>query len=281
MTECSPPSVLNGLERDLEGVYAYSFDNQGQADEIRLRQSVAEAEYDDYFTEISRHHSIPVMYREVDLLLSRLPRDAVVLDVGGCWGWHWLRLPDIRPDLKVVIVDMIRDNFRHARRLLAGLVGRNVFLVHGDGGKLHFEDNSFDAYWSVQALQHVPDFEAAVGEAHRVLKPGGIYAEYHLNIAGLVHLIYKIFGKAYHIEGAIPGYLYLSRMTSERQALVSRIFGASVHSRFTEVLFTPEFGFHHPGRQGSLLGRLDARLSSGSRRFSWIAHQHSLHAVKE
>lgn len=42
-----------------------------------------------------------------------------------------------------------------------------------DAERLPFADNSFDVFYSNGVLHHTPDTEAAIREAHRVLKPGG------------------------------------------------------------------------------------------------------------
>jgi len=60
-------------------------------------------------------------------------------------------------------------------------ISRQHFAVYGmkadfalsDAERLPFVDNSFDVYYSNGVLHHTPGTEAAVREAHRILKPGG------------------------------------------------------------------------------------------------------------
>ena len=57
-----------------------------------------------------------------------------------------------------------------------------VKFVFGFSEKMPFEEDSFDAIISVNALDHVDDFEASVAEIKRVLKPGGkmrFHLHYH------------------------------------------------------------------------------------------------------
>jgi len=46
-------------------------------------------------------------------------------------------------------------------------------LRNEDATQLTFEDNSFNQVISFEVLEHIPDFNAALQETHRVLRPGG------------------------------------------------------------------------------------------------------------
>ena len=54
----------------------------------------------------------------------------------------------------------------------ADLDGAHEVAIHGDGA-LAAEGGSVDIVASFQVLEHVPDVERYLSEAHRVLKPGG------------------------------------------------------------------------------------------------------------
>lgn len=68
-------------------------------------------------------------------------------------------------DLTEAAVELARKNFA-----AAGVGGE--FRV-SDAENLDFPDASFDVVYSHGVLHHTPDIEAAVGEIHRVLRPGG------------------------------------------------------------------------------------------------------------
>lgn len=49
----------------------------------------------------------------------------------------------------------------------------NVAFETGDATALRFEDDSFDAIVCSEVLEHLPDYDAALAEMRRVLKPDG------------------------------------------------------------------------------------------------------------
>ncbi|HDY68104.1 MAG TPA: class I SAM-dependent methyltransferase [Candidatus Scalindua sp.] len=272
--------ILNGLKLGSDGIYSYSFNNKDQEEEIRLRKKVASRDYQNYLDVISHSHSIPVMDKEVRTFLGSIPDNGDIIDVGGGWGWHWRDVELLRPDILVIIVDFIRENLQHAAKLLGNKINRNVFLVHGDALSLIFRDNTFDGYWSVQTLQHIPNFHKAVEEAYRVLKPGALFANYSLNEQSLISLIYGLFSKTYHISGTESGSFYLSRASEEQLSIVNDYFCNKAQKRFTEVLFKPELGIRFPGKERSISGKVDSCLSSNSALLSSIARQQSYHTTK-
>ena len=219
------------------------------------------------------------MEREVRAFFGDVPAHGVLVDVGGGWAWHWRRLDVERPDVSVVVVDFVRENLRHAARMLGALVNRQVFLVHGDATTLPFPSSVFDGYWSVQALQHIPDFEQAVTEAHRVLRPNGQFACYSLNRAKLLELAYRLMRRPYHVRGKRPGSFFLARGSAQEAIVVERVFRSPVTCRYTEVLFHPDFGLR-TGGDASWIGRADGYLSSRLPLFAWIARQRSYHVRK-
>ncbi len=68
-------------------------------------------------------------------------------------------------DLTEASIELARKRFE-----LFGLKGE--FRV-ADAERLDFADESFDLVYSHGVLHHTPDIDAAIGEIHRILKPGG------------------------------------------------------------------------------------------------------------
>ena len=81
--------ILMDSKLGSDGIYSSKFSNSDQNKEIVFRETISNLKYDNYLETISRHHFIPVMDWEVRRILKNLPKKAIILDIGGCWGWHW------------------------------------------------------------------------------------------------------------------------------------------------------------------------------------------------
>jgi SAM-dependent methyltransferase len=95
--------------------------------------------------------------------LDRLAGAGPVLDVGcgrGYWMEHLARLG-------VASVGVEHDPAR------AALAGRFGPVVAGDGAALPVADGSVGLVWCLHVLHHLPDPAGVLGEARRVLRPGG------------------------------------------------------------------------------------------------------------
>ncbi len=253
--------------------------SSNQSIEQALRERVAAGAGGDYLRTIARNHSMPVMDGELDRFLGSLPSGASILDIGGCWGWHWRRLRTTRPDVRVTIIDFVHANLTHARNVLGPLVDDQVFLVHADATALPFPAAAFDGVWTVQTLQHIPDFNRACTEASRVLSPGGRFVNYSLHITPMNQVIYRLLNRRFHVDGAVPGAFHLTRANDQQRQVVAGLF-SDVTERFTECSFHPDLRFTRSGRSGDPLGRLDARLGDLAWLGRLIARQRSWHGIK-
>ena len=73
--------ILSDLQLGEDGIYSHDFKNIELDAEVKLRELVASHNYQDYLHEISKHHSVPVMDSEVILFLSRIPKNASIIEV--------------------------------------------------------------------------------------------------------------------------------------------------------------------------------------------------------
>jgi ubiquinone/menaquinone biosynthesis C-methylase UbiE len=92
-----------------------------------------------------------------------------VLEV-GCGTGRWLA--DLAPERRDLCgVDLSEGMLNEARRPCDDLQ-----LVQGRGSRLPFSRETFDLVICVNAIHHFDDARAFVGEARRLLQPGGILA---------------------------------------------------------------------------------------------------------
>jgi SAM-dependent methyltransferase len=100
-----------------------------------------------------------------------LPDDArTVADVGCASGYGTAALIGTgRPPRRVVGVERDAFHLGEAARLYPWLT-----VVEGDATALPFDDGSLDAVVMLDVLEHVPEPRAALTEARRVLRPGGV-----------------------------------------------------------------------------------------------------------
>jgi len=273
--------LLSQMQLGDDGIYGYAFTNVEQAVELEMRERVAASSSDHPLAKIAKHHSVPVMDFEVARFLRQIPSGGRVIDVGGCWGWHWRMLQQTRPDVQVFIVDFVRANLLHAKALLGEAINESIFLIHGDATDLNFPDESFDGYWSVLALLLVVLFETALSEARRVLTRGGGFANYSLNDPAAIRWLYRTVGRHYIDKGWVEGTYWLARASGEQKQMLESIFATKVYERLSEILYKPELRISFPGREYSWLGRLDALLSNNIDFLGFIARQRSFHCRKQ
>ena len=103
-----------------------------------------------------------------DFVLSRLPPDSSVLEIGTGVGAF---TKQILPRCKSYIgVEYDTAACEQARRN-AGLGSE---IIVGDARKLPFEDNRFSFVVCLEVLEHLGDFAAGIKNIHRCLTPNGM-----------------------------------------------------------------------------------------------------------
>lgn len=109
------------------------------------------------------------------LVAKQVPQGGRVLDI-GC-GFGAFVISARRLGLEAVGVEIAPFEVEYAKRRLErempGLEATSIYF-QGDGHKVPFEDQSFDAVTLWNVLEHVPDGKRLLQEVTRVLKPTGI-----------------------------------------------------------------------------------------------------------
>jgi ubiquinone/menaquinone biosynthesis C-methylase UbiE len=103
-------------------------------------------------------------------------------------------------DLTPASVELVRRRFA-----LEGVPGEAQVA---DAEKLPFEDNTFDVVYSFGVLHHTPNTQKAIGEVHRVLKPGG----------RIIIMLYHT--ESVHVYLGAPLYRIAHKLRSGAQSLV-------------------------------------------------------------
>jgi SAM-dependent methyltransferase len=144
--------------------------------------AAADAPYDGYATDYRDWWApviAPAAVRLLDRFDGRLPTDAsaTLVDIGT--GTGTLALAALRrwPGVRVIGVDPARRLLEMAEgdARAAGMSDRLTVKV-GEAGALPLADATADIAMSSFVLQLVPNRSAAVREAFRVLRPGGVFA---------------------------------------------------------------------------------------------------------
>lgn len=193
-------------------------------------------------------------------LLARLPADLAPqrwVDLGSGTG-HFSRALAARfPQASGTAVDIAEGMLRHARPL-----GGASRFVCGDAERLPLASASQELIFSSLALQWCADFAAVLGEARRVLAPGGVFAFSSLCVGtlqelrdswevvdGFVHVNrFRRFEDYQMLCGACG--LEVLELSTERRVLHYRDLRELTHE-------LKALGAHNlnPGRPGGLTGR--------------------------
>lgn len=115
----------------------------------------------------------------VDFKIARLQDGQRILDLGcgegrhALFAYHFADVESVGVDLCYEDVHTTSLKFRDFEEPENGR--KSLQLCVADAGQLPFSDASFDRVICSEVLEHIPDYQAVLGEINRVLKPGGIF----------------------------------------------------------------------------------------------------------
>lgn len=183
------------------------------------------------------------------------------LDLGCGTGYFSRILANRFPAGDGIALDIAEGMLRHARPQ-----GGACAFVAGDAECLPVRDASFDLIFSSLALQWCDDFSAVLGEAGRVLRPGGVFAFSSLCAGTLQELrdSWKSVDGFAHVNRFRPISVYqrhcaASGLRLERLEVRPHVLHFSELRQLTHEL--KALGAHNlnPGRPGGLTGRARIR----------------------
>jgi ubiquinone/menaquinone biosynthesis C-methylase UbiE len=126
-------------------------------------------------------------------VIRSLPADRLghdVLEIGSGGGEVTERLLRRLPGINVTATDLDPVMIAVSTRRLRDRPGATV--LPADATDLPFADASFDSVVSCLMLHHVIDWETALWEAARVLRPGGVFVGYDLVRTPLATAVHKL-----------------------------------------------------------------------------------------
>ena len=101
------------------------------------------------------------------------------LEIGAGSGAMTAQLLTLFPRFRMVATDHDTELVSTAEQLLAGF-GKRASVQRADAAQLPFQDGRFDLVLSAAMLHHVIEWDKALAEAVRVLRPGGRLIGYDL-----------------------------------------------------------------------------------------------------
>ena len=252
--------LLRKYEYDKKNkIYKKNINSLYQNKELITRKKIAKKNYQNYLNEISLHHSINVMDKEVKKFINLLPKKSIICDIGGSWGWHWRNISLIRPDIKIIIVDFIFENLLIAKKILNDKINKQIFLINDDCCNFYIKNNFFNGIWSVQTLQHIPNYKKVYKNIYNQLKIGAYFYNCNLNINYLINFLYFILNKKYLTKGYNNNY-YLERSNKKQKKILEEIFKNKSTTIYSELLFHPDLKIF-TGSKNNFFGKIDSFLS--------------------
>lgn len=131
-----------------------------------------------------------IFNKRFEYLLKLSKKRGNVLDV-GCGEGYFIRFADKRFD-KYTGIDISSERLKNAREKITGM--QNIQLMVCDAEKTPFKNESFDAIFAADVLEHIKNLDAAIDEIYRIIKNDG---ELIISIPtenAFYHLVEKITG---------------------------------------------------------------------------------------
>ena len=111
-----------------------------------------------------------------NLTKYELNESGIMLDVGCGEGRHIFGIMQEHPEMKCIGLDMDNDSLHKAEEgyeYFKSISNVGAEFLKGSAYSLPFLDNSLDLIVCSEVLEHLHQYNDAVKEIHRVLKPGG------------------------------------------------------------------------------------------------------------
>lgn len=122
-----------------------------------------------------------------------------VLEIGAGSGAMAAGIARSHPRARLTVTDVDEAMVRAARSRLGHRPDVEVRVA--DVTELPFDDGSFDVVLSFLMLHHVVDWQSAITEALRVLRPGGMLLGYDLVDSRIARAVHRLDGSPVRLVG--------------------------------------------------------------------------------
>ncbi|WKJ89569.1 class I SAM-dependent methyltransferase [Methylomonas montana] len=112
---------------------------------------------------------------------------------------------------KVFAFDLDEDMLSKAKNRLNEFSSNRLELFVGDVTNLKFRDNSIGAVVNFAAIHHVPDWQVALSEIHRVLKPNGQFIFQEVTEQWILRWPYNVLFK-HPMENRFSGNVFIQEL---------------------------------------------------------------------
>jgi len=125
--------------------------------------------------ELSSWHAARTADKSAAFFLPYLKQGMSLLDCGCGPGTITIGIAETVAPGRVVGIDLYEPRLEQARALAAERGANNLSFQVASVYELPFEDDTFDAAFENEMLEHIDDPEKAAREIHRVVRPGGVF----------------------------------------------------------------------------------------------------------
>lgn len=124
-----------------------------------------------------------------------------LLEIGAGSGRYGLAIARDHKDSSIILTDPVQSSVDAMRYTHSKLEYSNITLAKEDATALSYPDDTFDVVLADGVIQHIIDYDTAMYEMIRVLKPGGRLIISAVNSKNPPHMLYKfslkLLGKEY------------------------------------------------------------------------------------
>lgn len=174
----------------------------------------------------------------VDFNCLPLTAGDTVLDLGCGEGRHAIAAY-MQGDITSIGVDLCMADLLTAQQRFASFHepdnrARHFALANANALQLPFADNTFDTVICSEVLEHLPDYEAALQEIERVLKPGGMFCA-SVPRTWPERICWSLSDAYHEVEGGHVRIFKARKLTAQIEALGFRRF----HMHWAHALHSP------------------------------------------